>query len=304
MLTRSTLVAAMVFSLALPVAGAQRRTLRDRGPVTCTGIGKKVVKNARIRGVKYAVAAMGSCKIVVRDSEIIGRDVGVLNTGTGVIELINTTVKSPGVAVANTGTGVVRLDRSIAEGGKAAVELTGTGLIKARRTIFRGKKIHTGLGRFEIDGKTRWEKGGPVARAPAAEPAAPRELRPHRAIRCAKNQRVDLANVIIRAPLAVVASGSCRVRLRDSEIAGALVVSGGTTIALINTDVSSPRGLALSASGGTEVSIEGGTISGRRAYDVSGGARVSARGVTFRGRGTTSRSAKFKDLGGNRFLGR
>ena len=316
MLLFRSLVALAFLSLIVPAASAQKRKLKPRPPVSCEGLGKKVINNAIIRGDEYAVAVFGTCKIVVKNSRLIGKKYGALHAGTGKLELINTTVESGNVALAHTGTGMTTLRGATLIGGRASVELTGTGKIKGGKgTVFRGRKIHSGLGKLELDRSVKWEKGGapPAAGEDASEPAEaiaeppPGKKRPHRAIRCDRTQRFDLDNVVIQGPVAVMASGSCEIRLRNSEIVGdasAIMASGSSRIVLINTVVRSPRGLAVSISGSARFDVVGGEIRGRRAYDVSGSATVSAKNVTVRGPGSKSGSATFDDRGGVRFLRR
>lgn len=320
MLVRTLIAITVSLLLAVPAASAQKKRLKPREPVSCTGLGKKVIRNSIIRGDEYAVAVFGTCKIVVRDSHLIGKKYGALLAGTGQLVLINTTVESGNVALGHTGTGVIKLQNANVVGGRASVQLTGTGIIKGGKgTVFRGPKVHRGTGKLKLDRSVRWEKGGAPAPAPAAggdvddrgdhaEAAArpaPSKRRRHKAIRCDASQRYDLDGVIIDGLVGVSASGSCRVRLRNSVITGAgngIAASGSARIVLINTTVHSPRGLALMVSGGATVDIVGGEIQGRRAYSVSGSATVSARNVVVRGPGSFGKNATYKDRGGNRML--
>jgi hypothetical protein len=317
MLARSIVAFVVTLSLCAPLASAQKRKLKPRGPVSCSGLGKKVVKNAVIRGDDHAVAVFGTCKITVIDSHLIGGKYAALNAGTGKLELINTTLEARGVALGHTGTGKTIVRGATLSGGRASVELTGTGKINASDSVFRGRKIHRGLGKLEIGARVRWEKRASVAAerpsddevadGPAIAAPLPGKLRRHRAIHCDKNQRVDLDGVFIDAPVAVMASGSCEVRLRNSEIVGgrtALMASGSSRITLLNSKVRSPRGLAVLVSGSAHLTMVGGTVVGRRAYDVSGSATVRAKNVTVRGPGSKSGWATLDDQGGNRFLPR
>ncbi len=93
---------------------------------------------------------------------------------------------------------------------------------------------------------------------------------------------VELDAVVIdTAGVAVQASGTCRVVIRNSEIRS--------------------RAVAIAASGMSQVEIVDSLVIGREgSVEASGTARVSARGTEFTGAVSRSGLAAFDDRGGNR----
>lgn len=119
--------------------------------------------------------------------------------------------------------------------------------------------------------------GGAAAAAPA-----PRALRAAMPLQCSGTRVVELDGVLIdTADVAVEASGTCRVVIRNSEIRS--------------------RSVAIAASGMSSIEIVDSVVDGRQAsVEASGTAVLTARGSEFRGAVQKSGLAAFNDRGGNR----
>lgn len=120
---------------------------------------------------------------------------------------------------------------------------------------------------------------GDAATSTAATSAQRRAAEP---VECSGMRAVELDAVVIdTAGVAVQASGTCRVVIRNSEIRS--------------------RAVAIAASGMSQVEIVDSIVIGREgSVEASGTSRVSARGSEFTGAVSRTGLASFDDRGGNR----
>lgn len=135
-------------------------------------------------------------------------------------------------------------------------------------------------------GGSRVQVGDTVVDVPQASATStattPTQRRAAEPVECSGMRAVELDAVVIdTAGVAVQASGTCRVVIRNSEIRS--------------------RAVAIAASGMSQVEIVDSLVIGREgSVEASGTARVSARGTEFTGAVSRSGLAAFDDRGGNR----
>jgi hypothetical protein len=195
------------------------------------------------------------------------------------------------------------------ERGQIAVSRSGTGLAvespRGRVTIDRGN-----ISASRPDARVDVTRGTPPASAPSPAPPPDRqaEARPPepagrggsqgaaragadidesrlqrrpRAVACVGREVIELTDVLLRADaVAVMASGDCEVRIKNSHIAGSIGVQ---------------------VAGGGNVTIENSIIEGPVALQLAAGGIVSVQSSTIRGQVQRAGAVTLRDKGGNLF---
>jgi len=102
-----------------------------------------------------------------------------------------------------------------------------------------------------------------------------------RAVACVGREVIELTDVLLRADaVAVMASGDCEVRIKNSHIVGSIGVQ---------------------VAGGGNVTIENSIIEGPVALQLAAGGVVSVQSSTIRGQVQRAGAVTLRDKGGNLF---